>query len=353
MTRVSPGTMTAAIFAVLIGLGGAYAVRQYLHQPILAQKAAEPRPPVMVTIPVASNNLILGRKLTDNDLIVLRMSPEEFRKSPYAGKQFMTTVGQIAGRVLRGPIEKGSVFLTTDLFPDGMGPGVADLLRPGYRAVTIPIHSVSAVAGFARPGSTVDVLFRSEAHANYAEVTMTLVEKAQVLAVGRGTVPGHDTDLTGTGNRGRTSQAKDLGTVTLGVSPNQARALKVVEGRGELTLTLRSANESSTMSTSLSSTEKVTLAQLLGLPFIKRTTQIDIYRGGQKTPQKFEESVPVNRDFGGALISTPIASEVVTVHGGAAEGSFNHTSSTSRSRRYSHHPTVSNSGALQTRGGRD
>jgi hypothetical protein len=65
------------------------------------------------------------------------------------------------------------------------------------------------------------------------------------------------------------------------------------------------------MFTSHSSTEKVTLAQLLGLPFITRSTQIDIYRGGQKTTQTFEESVPVNRDFGGALINTPIASEVL------------------------------------------
>ena len=30
MARISPGTMTAAIFAILVGLAGAYGVRQYL-----------------------------------------------------------------------------------------------------------------------------------------------------------------------------------------------------------------------------------------------------------------------------------------------------------------------------------
>jgi Flp pilus assembly protein CpaB len=89
------------------------------------------------------------------------------------------------------------------------------------------------VNGFAVAGTFVDVLFRLHGlvgRPEYPETTFTLLENVEVLAVGQSTDP--IPQARSTTMAGRTH-------VTLGVTPDQANKLKVVEGRGELSLLLR------------------------------------------------------------------------------------------------------------------
>jgi hypothetical protein len=60
---------------------------------------------------------------------------------------------------------------------------------------------------------------------------MTLLERVEVLAIDTYTQPGQKVEL------------EQDGTVTLAVTPHQAKMLKVVEGRGELSLTLRNPED--------------------------------------------------------------------------------------------------------------
>ena len=279
MARISPGTMTAAIFAILVGLAGAYMVRQYLSHP---QTAVVEQGPEMITVPVAGVDLIAGRSLSIHDIAIHRMTREEFARTPYANLEFMTDSRQIAGRMLREPVKKGEVFLTTSLYPEGMGPGVAEFLKPGQRAVTVSIENVGAVEGFARPGTLVDVLYRSTATDTVPEVTMTLLDRVEVLAVGKMSVPGHEVSVAG--------EQSGRGTVTLAVNPDQAKALKVVEGRGELTLALRNPDDAATLSSLGYEHHKVTLFQVLGLPEPKGPKSMDIYLGGVKNTVTFGPS---------------------------------------------------------------
>jgi pilus assembly protein CpaB len=301
--RISPGTMTAAIFAILIGLGGAYAVRQYLHKPAVqpGEPVAQPAGPGDVLIPVASNDLIAGRVLSLNDIAILRFSPEQFKKSEYYGRQYMSRASQINGRRVRGSITKGDLFATASFYPEGMGPGLSELLEPGYRAISVPIHNIAAVAGFARPGSMVDILFRSQATENgRPESTITLIEMAEVLAVGDMTLPGHSVSI---------PSGDGTGNVTLAVSAIQAKALKVVEGRGELSLILRSPNERDSFISTQSNSEHLTIDQLLGYPTVTRTRTMDIYQGGKRTTLTFQENVQIEQAIG-TQISTPIAANI-------------------------------------------
>lgn len=232
MGRLSPGTMTVAFAAILVGLGGAFVVRQHLHKPALP-----PLPPLAVDddiiVPVALTDLEAGRMLTINDVARVRMSREKFAKSAYAGQPFLRVSEQIANRTLKVSLKQGDAFLPQSLYPEGMGPDLAERLQAGYRAVTVPIANVGAVQGFARSGSIVDVLFRVnvlEAEDRPQE-TMTLLERVEVLAIDTYTQPGQQVEL------------EQDGTVTLAVTPHQAKMLKVVEGRGELSLTLRNPED--------------------------------------------------------------------------------------------------------------
>ncbi|MCA9070127.1 MAG: Flp pilus assembly protein CpaB [Planctomycetaceae bacterium] len=231
MTRVSSGTLTVVVFAMLAGLAGAYVIRQRLSQP------PTPNPPPLearvddIFVPVAAVDLQVGQMVTMNDIAIMRFSPEDFAKSKYVNSPYMRASKQIESRVLKAEVKRGEAFLTTAFYPDGAGPGIADLLEEGYRAVTIPIEHISAVQGFARPGGFVDVLFRSRAEGDRPEVTITLLERVEVLAVNTNTLSEHNVNLAQGGN------------VTMAVTPIQAKALKVVEGRGELSLTLRNPND--------------------------------------------------------------------------------------------------------------
>ncbi len=230
MTRVSSGTLTVVVFAILAGLMGAYVVRQRLQQPQPALGPLEAGPNDIV-VPVAATDLQPGQMLTVNDIALVKMTPEMFAKSQYVKLAYMRNSEQIAKRVLKAPVKRGAAFVTDSFYPDGAGPGIAEMLDAGYRAVTIPIEHISAVQGFARPGTFVDVLFRSRAEEERPEVTITLLERVKVMAVNQNTLSEHSVEL-------------DMGgSVTLAVTPIQAKALKVVEGRGELSLTLRNPND--------------------------------------------------------------------------------------------------------------
>lgn len=333
MARISSGTLTVVIFATLIGLGGAFVVRQQLQQPRVSLLTdPEPAPPTYI-VPVAAMDLEQGQTLTINEIALSSMSAERYADSPYAGKAYMRNAEQISGRTLRKPLKKGEIFLPEDFFAGGSGPQIVDRLQPGYRAVTVPIDNVGAVHGFAGPGSVVDVLFRSRAEGDRPEVTLTLVERVEVLALAANVVPGQQVTI------------ESGGAVTLAVTPQQAKVLKVVEGQGELSLTLRSdddvdvlpfdlrpsdpflgrldprldsdpvaytgaVHETRTLGNLVSdSVERVTMDDLLGLPAKQPAKQIEIYLGAEKSVVEFQR--PPNDSYQllqkGGRIRTPIA----------------------------------------------
>jgi pilus assembly protein CpaB len=297
VARFSPGTMTAVIFAILIGLGGAYAVRQYLHNPTVA--AVAEKPPVIKTqiIPIAGADLSPGRTLLLTDIQIVSMTPTEIAKSKYAGRPFMPSSQQLIGRTLLGEHKKGEPFLPEQFYPEGMGPGVVESLRPGFRAISIPIKNIQAVAGFARPGAMVDVYYRSDAKDGNPEMALTLLERVELLAVGQIAFSGQKVH-------------GEHGSVTVAVTPKQAKALKIVEGKGDLTLALRREEDNMIFPVSMGGSDAMTLEQLLGLPAAQRTLKMDIYRGGTKASLRFdEESQPASGRPRSDLISTPIAAE--------------------------------------------
>lgn len=231
MSRLTPGMMTVVLFALLAGLGGAYVVQHHIQQPgplFTPQVAAREEGYV---VPFALTDMEKGRVVTLNDIGVKRLNAAEYKKSTYAKQTFLNSTSQIQGRTLKVTLKKGETFTPDNLYPFGDGPGVEDRLEAGYRAVSIPVKNVGAVEGFARPGSYVDVLFRSSAEGRRPEVTLTLFERIQVLAINTNVVEGQRVAVKGDG------------TVTLSVTPHQAKVLKVVEGRGELSLMLRNPDD--------------------------------------------------------------------------------------------------------------
>lgn len=234
MAKVSSGTMTVTVFAALVGLGGAFVVRQTMQRPAPVEPSAPVSTPAPVIVPLAATDLQPGRKLTLNDIAPQRLTQEEFKKSEFRKITFLANAMQIQGRSLRKAVPAGRPFQPDDFFPDGAGPDIAERLQAGYRAVTVPIENVGSVNGFAVPGSIVDVIFRAKPEGVRPAVTLTLLERIEVLAFNVNTTQGM---------RDQSTTAPTSATVTVAVTPQQAKVLKVVEGRGDMSLALRNPKD--------------------------------------------------------------------------------------------------------------
>ena len=278
MSRISPGTLLLAMVAIAAGLLGAYIVKQNLEKQEEVVEVAPEVPEVQtLVVPMSSTSLTAGREISLGDIAIYRLTRDQMVEQGIEGP-FMNNTEQIIGRVLRADLPAGKVFDTNVFYPEGMGPGVAELLEPGMRAITVRVEMDSAVAGFATPGTWVDVLFRSQATSNQGaqsdplpEVAVTLLERVKVLAVDDNTI------------EGRRSAATQSARVTLEVVPDDATTLRVVDGRGTLALALRHPDDE----ISFSSQNPLSLTEVLNIPPPQKH-RMEIFRGKRVSRVDFE-----------------------------------------------------------------
>ena len=114
------------------------------------------------------------------------------------------------------------------------GQGFSGVIRQDYRAVSIPVDSVSSVNNLIQPNDNVDVIgtFRFpdvRGDSSLDTVTLTILQDVKVLAVGN---RWGAASLDPTGNR-------TYGTVTLLLYPEEVEMIVFASQKGKLTLSLR------------------------------------------------------------------------------------------------------------------
>lgn len=92
------------------------------------------------------------------------------------------TTDQVIGRVVRQAMVAGEPVLASRLSPVDVKGGLSATLTPGKRAITVRVNDVIGVAGFALPGSWVDVLV-SARDARNEPFSKIVLERVKVLAV--------------------------------------------------------------------------------------------------------------------------------------------------------------------------
>lgn len=293
MRSLSPGTLILGIFALLFGLAGAYAAKQHLTK----APPAAPVPPAAQTVPLAGVDLPSGRTVTVGDVMLMKLTPEQMTKAKLP-PLMMTNSKQVIGRTVREPVKKGQAFTLESLYPEGTGPSVAETLKPGCRAVTVDLQGNTGDIAMVQPGTIVDVIFRTHADKTeqIQEATMTLLEAVDVLAV-------NSQQLEGTVSRPNAQGAPRSFQVTLAVTPDQAKTLKTVEGRGIISLAVRSQKDTRV---AVAPAQAQTLGDLLNLPRPEPPFVTQIYRGGRATKMEFHNG-EVRETPPPAIASTPVA----------------------------------------------
>jgi len=147
----------------------------------------------------------------------------------------------VAGRVTGAALVAGEPVVEAHLSPKGATPGMASLIPPNMRAMTVPVNEVVGVGGFVHPGDLVDVITTMPVapwgNSGPPEYRSKIVlQSIRVLAAGQ--------QLTSDGNKPETVPA-----VTLLVSPDDAERLALASTQGKILLTMRAQTDSETFET--------------------------------------------------------------------------------------------------------
>jgi len=119
----------------------------------------------------------------------------------------------------------------------GSGMGLAPIIPPGMRAVSVRVNDVVGVAGFVLPGMRVDVLVTGRPPNYTGTITSTVLQNIVVLSAGQILQPE---------SRG---QAINTPVVTLLVTAEQAETLTLAGNEGRIQLVLRNGADQVTSRT--------------------------------------------------------------------------------------------------------
>jgi len=143
----------------------------------------------------------------------------------------------VEGNLALVSIREGSTITDSELGQPA-AIGITGKLKPGMRAVSIPMDLVKSVSGLVEPGDRVDVM-ASVVHGNRNPPTRTIIRGALVLAVNTTLEPGPQPSAA----PGQPTASGSPDVVTLAVTPGQADLLTFADFNTTLRLALRSPSE--------------------------------------------------------------------------------------------------------------
>lgn len=140
-------------------------------------------------------------------------------------------IDALEGAVVKEAMVAGEPIVARKIVRGGEGGYMSVVLKPGMRAVSVPMTADSAAGGFILPGDRVDVLQSRDAGGDKGFITETLVTNVRVLAIDQATEPDKD--------------AKSIiGSVaTLEVPAADAEVLVRGKAQGQMLMTLRAITD--------------------------------------------------------------------------------------------------------------
>jgi pilus assembly protein CpaB len=180
---------------------------------------------------VAKNNLRVGQII----------KPDDMRWQPWPAGNLPPTYivegkrqqADFVGAVVRASLAAGEPILESRLVLANTRGFMAAVLRPGMRAVSVPVTATTAVSGFIYAGDRVDVLLTHALKGSQGDhnATETILRNARVIAMDQRVdfAPGDKPDV-----------AK---TATLELTPRQSEIVTLALKMGDLSLVLRSLQQ--------------------------------------------------------------------------------------------------------------
>jgi pilus assembly protein CpaB len=282
------------LFAVLLAGGTAILARSWLAAQKAQHAEAAPLalPPPGKSVLVARGAIERGQILKPSDLV---WQPWPSGNLDPAYVQMGTrTPASFTGSVAREPLTQGQPITVGEFVAPGNRGFLAAVLRPGMRAISVPITATSGISGFVFPGDQVDIMIThtipgtgSSTNSNSGS---SIEHKATETIL-------HDVRVIGIDQRLSTKEGQAIvaHTATLEVTPKQAEMVELATEIGKLSLSLRSLapaaypkdqGDSHGAFAPATYTLDSQVSQLLPKPFAGRVnpniTAVTILRGDEK-----------------------------------------------------------------------
>lgn len=203
------------VVSVLISALAIWGAMQWMNRQVEKRSTRQ-----TLKVVVAAANVAAGSRLTPELLKTVDWPAENPVAGSFADKQ------ALLNRVVVISLGAGEPLLEQKLAPLGSRAGLSALIDPGMRAVAVRVNDVAGVAGFALPGSHVDVMVNIQDDQGKM-VSKIVLQRIRVLAVAQDAAVKDDV------------KAKVVNTVTLEVTPQQAESLDLARSVGNLSLALR------------------------------------------------------------------------------------------------------------------
>jgi pilus assembly protein CpaB len=182
---------------------------------------------------VVSAKILPAGATIDRASVKLRSVPENL--FPAGG---FARVEDVLDRPVINPIQPDEPVVEARIAARGSGMGLAPLIPPGMRAISVRVNDVVGVSGFVLPGMRVDVLVTGRPPNLQDTVTRTVLQNIAVLSAGQ------------TIQTDGKSQSMVVPVVTLLVDPQEAEALTLANNEGHIQLLLRNSTDDKRAQTS-------------------------------------------------------------------------------------------------------
>ncbi|HTN75946.1 MAG TPA: Flp pilus assembly protein CpaB, partial [Pirellulaceae bacterium] len=181
MRRISSGTVTVCVMAIVVGLVAAFVVKQVMApkpQPVV-EAPKEPTIPVVVAI----KNLPENHVVRPGDVRVVQIPVS---RKPKEATLRLAAIAE--NRIVKEAVKAGQTMRDDMLYAIGETlPGLESRIPAGMRALPIHVDEQSVVAKMVNLNSRVDVALTVEGtHPDLGEMaTKTLLHNVEVIGVDR------------------------------------------------------------------------------------------------------------------------------------------------------------------------
>src|SRR5579864_661909 len=174
---------------------------------------------------MAAQPLPVGTTVRREELKITKIPLDLFPRGGFSKVEEVIDRPVVSNVLLDEPVLEGR------LAARGSGLGLAPIITPGMRAVSVRVNDVTGISGFVLPGMRVDVLVTGRPPNSDGTITTTCLQNMVVLSAGTAIQPDA---------RGNAIQAA---TVTLLATPDQAETLTLANTEGRIQLVLRNGSD--------------------------------------------------------------------------------------------------------------
>jgi pilus assembly protein CpaB len=226
---------------LLVGALVVAAITAFMARTLLMGAATPPAAAVPMAAPIDGPEVLVATRalpvgtILDATALKYQPWPKELVDNAYYIRA-STDLKSLQGTVVRNAVTAGQPITQGALVKPGDRGFLAAALGPGMRAVTVPVSTQSAVAGFVFPGDRIDLVLTSSVPGGGdgppLKVSETIMRNLRVLATDQRT----DNQV---GEDGKTV-VRTFSNVTIEATPKIAEQIAVAQTLGTLSLSLRS-----------------------------------------------------------------------------------------------------------------